>query len=415
MRLIKKDFFKDKAIPFLYSFGIFGFPFMSFFPVFLGVESRPISMTMRAVVVMASLYVLFPIKKSVIFNQYFILFLIFWIMYTLRIAYTYMMANELVFFMSNFMFISFAYGACFLPSAALFSSLQKQQWDAEIIFDATFIVIFIATISSVYLSFKMGLEQSESVGRMSTSVLNPITLGHTGVSLLLLSLYHLISKRKVKKSNNFLYIAGVLVGILAALSAASKGPIVAFVAVLLLYVIFTLKPRKVMTFTYFGLIAALFVWQSLDFLEEKFGLNAFKRFEGLLGVAGGTSKDMSTDSRVHHIHDAWNQFLSNPLLGSGIVEQNSGYYPHNIYLESLMSTGLIGGIIFIFLILTMVQKSIFLLKNDYALSWGGLIAIQYSIGAMFSGSLCASNPVWLSMAFVYSASIYYSHQQEDNH
>jgi O-antigen ligase len=413
MRLVKRDFFKKNLIPFLYSFGIFGFPFMSFFPVFLGVESRPISMSMRAVVVLVSLYTIFPIKKKVIVNKYFVSFLVFWLFYSLRIGYTYMTENEIVFFMSNFMFISFAYGACFLPSLALFSSLHKLQWEAENIFNATFVVIFIATVSSIYLSFKTGLEQSESVGRMSTSVLNPITLGHTGISLLLLSLYHLISKREVKKSNNLLYILGALVGILAALSAASKGPIVSFVAVLLLYVIFTLNPKKIITFTYFGLIAGLFIWQSLDFLEEKFGLQAFKRFEGLLGVAEGSSKDMSTDSRVHHIHDAWEQFLSSPLFGSGIVEQNSGYYPHNIYLESLISTGLIGGMLFIFLSLSMVQKSILLLKNNRALGWGGLLAIQYSTGAMFSGSLSASNPVWLSMAFVYSASIYYS-KQENN-
>ena len=409
MRIVKKDLFSNMAIPFLYSFGVFGFPLMSFFPVFLGVESKPISLSMRAVVVFVSLYILFPIRKKVLFNQYFILFLIFWFLYTLRIAYTYMATNEIVFFMSNFQFSAFAYGACFLPSIALYSGLQNQEWEANNIFNLTFMVIFIATISSIYLSFKMGLEQSESVGRMSTSVLNPITLGHTGVSLLLMSLYHLISKRQVKESN-IRYILGVLVGILATLSAASKGPMVAFILVLFLYAIFTLKPRKVLTFFYFGVIASLFIWQSLDFLEEKFGLNAFKRFEGLLGAADG-KKDMSTDSRVHHIHDAWDQFLFSPLFGSGIVEKNSGYYPHNVYLESFMSIGLIGGLIFVFLVLSMVYKSIYLLKNNYELGWVGLIAIQYSIGALFSGSICTSNPAWLSMSLVFSASIFYSQKQ----
>ncbi len=409
MRIVKKDLFSNMAIPFLYSFGVFGFPLMSFFPVFLGVESKPISLSMRAVVVFVSLYILFPIRKKVLFNQYFILFLVFWFLYTLRIAYTYMATNEIVFFMSNFQFSAFAYGACFLPSIALYSGLQNQEWEANNIFNLTFMVIFIATISSIYLSFKMGLEQSESVGRMSTSVLNPITLGHTGVSLLLMSLYHLISKRQVKESN-IRYILGVLVGILATLSAASKGPMVAFILVLFLYAIFTLKPRKVLTFFYFGVIASLFIWQSLDFLEEKFGLNAFKRFEGLLGAADG-KKDMSTDSRVHHIHDAWDQFLFSPLFGSGIVEKNSGYYPHNVYLESFMSIGLIGGLIFVFLVLSMVYKSIYLLKNNYELGWVGLIAIQYSIGALFSGSICTSNPAWLSMSLVFSASIFYSQKQ----
>ncbi len=409
MRIVKKDFFNNMAIPFLYAFGVFGFQLMSFFPVFLGVESKPISLSIRAVVVLVSLIIIFPLRKKVLFNRYFILFLVFWFLYTLRISYTYMTANEIVFFMSNFQFSAFVYGACFLPSIALYSGLQKQEWQADSIFNLTFMVIFIATVSSIYLSFTKGLE-SEGVSRMSTSVLNPITLGHTGVSLLLMSLYHLISKRQVKESN-IRYVLGVLVGILATLSAASKGPMVAFVLVLFLYAIFTLKPRKILTFLYFGVISSLFIWQSLDFLEEKFGLNAFKRFEGLLGVADGSKKDLSTDSRVDHIHDAWDQFLVSPLFGSGIVEKNSGFYPHNVYLESFMSIGLIGGLIFVFLVLSMVYKSIILLKNNYELGWVGLLAIQYSIGALFSGSICTSNPAWLSMSLVFSASIFYSHKQ----
>ena len=409
MRIFNKNLFRNKTIPLLYALGIFGFPLVSFFPVFLGVESRPISVAIRMVVVLLSLHVLFPIKKRLLYNHYFILFLVFWLLYTFRISYTFITNDEIVFFMSNFQFNAFAYGACFLPSFALFSSLQKHEWHADSIFNATFIVIFVATISSIYLGFKTGLQQSESVGRMSTSVLNPITLGHTGVSLLLLSLYRLISKNKAKKSLNLWYILGILVGILATLSAASKGPMVSFILVLFLYAIFTLKPKKLLSFFYFGLIASFFIWQSLDFLEENFGLNAFKRFEGLLNAADGdTGGDMSTDTRVHHFHDALEQFQSSPLFGSGIVEKNSGYYPHNVYLESFMSTGIIGGVIYLFLTFSMVQKSIMLLKREYDLSWAGLLAIQYSIGALFSGSIGASNPVWLSMAFVYSATIYYA-------
>ncbi len=414
MRLFSKDIFKDQAIPLLYSFGLFGFPLMSFFPVFLGVESRPISMSMRAGVVLISLYILFPIKKRILVNRYFILFLVFWLLYTIRITYTSSIQSQIVFFMSNFQFYSFAYGACFLPAMAIFSGLQKQNWKADNIFNATFRVLLIATLSSIYLSFKLGLEQ-EAVGRMSTSVLNPITLGHTGVSLLLMSLYHLISQRKsknTKKSNKLLYIFGVSVGVMATLSAASKGPMVSFALVLLLYALFTLKPKKLMSFSYFGLIGGVFIWLSLDFLEEKFGLNAFKRFEGLLGVAEGTKKDMSTDSRVHHIHDAWSQFLANPLFGSGVVEENSGYYPHNLYLESFMSIGMIGGLIFIFLVLSMIYKALYLLRKDYPLGWVGLLSIQYVIGAMFSGSICTSNPAWLGMAFVFGANVHYSHQEQ---
>jgi O-antigen ligase len=159
-----------------------------------------------------------------------------------------------------------------------------------------------------------------------------------------------------------------------------------------------------------SIITLFFISFALAFLKERFNLSAFKRLESIANITAGRKGDASTDSRIEMYSDCWNQFLSSPLWGSGIVEKNTGFYPHNVLLESFMSTGLIGGLIFIVLSLFLIQKSIFLLKN-YALGWSGLLAIQYYIASLFSGSLFGSSNMWLSMVFVFSACAFYSNQR----
>jgi predicted CDP-diglyceride synthetase/phosphatidate cytidylyltransferase len=151
MLKISKDIYRNKAIPLLYALGLFGFPLASSIPVFLGVESRPISLSLRIAVLLLSLRVLLPIKKSLLSNRYFLLFIIFWLLYTLRILYTLVAEEQIVGFMSNLEFFAFAFGTCLIPSLAIFNGLQIKKWNADSIFKVTFYVLLITTIGGIYL------------------------------------------------------------------------------------------------------------------------------------------------------------------------------------------------------------------------------------------------------------------------
>jgi O-antigen ligase len=408
MLKLSKNFHKNKGVPLLFALGVFGFPLFATIPVYFSIESRPISAAFRIIILLLSFFTLLPFKKSTFKNRYFLLFFIFWFFYSIRIIFTSVSEDQIVPFMSNFEFYGFAFGACAIPSLALFNSLQSKNWDAESIFNVAFYILLISTLASIYLSFKIGFKEDVISGRLSTNVLNPITLGHTGVSLILLSIYPLLSHDRATLLKKTIFFIGIVVGILAVLSAASKGPMLALVAALFIFLLLKVKLAKVMSISFVSLIFIFFSIQALGFLQENFGFSAFNRFEGLFNLLAGREADLSTSIRIGLYRDSWNQFLNSPLIGSGIVELNSGFYPHNLFIESFMNTGLIGGIVFILISWFLVQKSIYIIRNQYPLGWVGLLGIQYFIGIIFSGSLFGSYTFWLTMAFVFSIYTYYS-------
>ena len=108
----------------------------------------------------------------------------------------------------------------------------------------------------------------------------------------------------------------------------------------------------------------------------------------------------SVDSRERMFASAWQQFLEKPILGSALLEETSGFYPHNLVLEAFMATGIIGGCAYLLLIALMLNASIRLLIKADGYEWLALLAIMYLVGAQFSGSHWGFNAHWQSLVLV---------------
>jgi len=108
----------------------------------------------------------------------------------------------------------------------------------------------------------------------------------------------------------------------------------------------------------------------------------------------------------YEIGDAWsrNKLISlafssvlqnnNLLAGSGLELPSGHAYPHNLLVESLLTTGIIGALIFMVLLIGCIIKSIKILIKSDSWGWLALIYLQYAVVGMFSGSLYASNTFW---------------------
>lgn len=101
--------------------------------------------------------------------------------------------------------------------------------------------------------------------------------------------------------------------------------------------------------------------------------------------------------------DAINQFFDHPVTGSALVELNSGQYPHNWIIEAFMTTGILGGFIFLIILSTGLVFACRLVRGPAAVRWLGLLYVQYLMGGMFSGGFYFDYTFWCITATVFAS------------
>jgi O-antigen ligase len=95
---------------------------------------------------------------------------------------------------------------------------------------------------------------------------------------------------------------------------------------------------------------------------------------------------------------AWEQFLQNPVIGDRFVTTLDGFYPHNLYLEVLMATGIIGGFFFYGSLIIVLKKMLRLESEPSFLVLSFLLILQL-FGQFTSGCIFTSPDFWALYSF----------------
>src|SRR5690606_721606 len=83
----------------------------------------------------------------------------------------------------------------------------------------------------------------------------------------------------------------------------------------------------------------------------------------------------------------WEQIKDAPIFGQYFVVKSGeyiGYYPHNMVLEALGATGIIGGVFFVVWLVRMVVRSVKFINIKDERVWIALLFIQYMLFGMSS-------------------------------
>jgi O-antigen ligase len=108
--------------------------------------------------------------------------------------------------------------------------------------------------------------------------------------------------------------------------------------------------------------------------------------------------DESTADRITVLNDSINQISDGPLAGSAFVELNSGFYPHNIFVEAPMALGVPAGLLFAGLAIFGLIRAWKELKGpNYLLA---LLYIQGVFAAAVSGSMFGSTLFWITLSLL---------------
>lgn len=373
------------------SLGMFGFGFVMILERTFGLYERALTVPYRVLVLLCSIWSLGLVlmtKRRFVARWYVLPLGIFWLLYALRFyvdAYYYEVSlstpsDELAFFI---------FGMCLFP---MFAILVEPGFHINSQTVKSSIVVLALTCVTV-LVFSRDILNS-NFGRLRVEGgLNQITLGHLGVSLCVLCLFLLFSPRAVGKTMNLILIGLVGFGLAIMGLASSRGPILALVLVLPLLCAFGLQQRqRLRVFLLLGLLVC-----SLPFgfaAIKEIGSNIDQRMLATLD-----EMEDHSESRLDLWQSAWEDFVDHPLTGRAF-DGRYGMYPHNLLIESLMATGIVGGLSFLWILCLGIHAAWNLIRHSADQAWLGFLFFQMFVYAMFSGALWSHFGFWYMLAAV---------------
>jgi O-antigen ligase len=243
-----------------------------------------------------------------------------------------------------------------------------------------FVVVFLR-LTGVN-DFAFSETSNSSLARQGFERLNPIALGATASVISAVALFGAISQRSALF--RLVCVFDVISGLYILLAAGSRGPILALAGSV---VIAALANRRARSGVILGLLAVipLLLFSVMDFSD----ILERSRFSS-------TGSDVNSIERLIYYAEAWDAFLSSPLVGADFELPITLGWPHNIYLESLMAIGIAGGGLFFYLLLKAYRIAFGMLRNGPdALA---IILFQHSIIGLFSGSLWATSTLFVIVA-----------------
>ena len=375
----------------LYALTVVGFPLVSTVPTLVGVDSQVATVPFRIIIVALSVGILYGwwVRGTrVLFNAAVLATLTLWALLVARMFVDTMvdpLPGDLGIPVSQFLLLSL--GACYLPALAGLEYPDARTLDLARVWIE--VLGAIAMLAILYVGLR-GVFQGSVLYRLATPVLNPISVGHLGVSVLIVTMCGFSgSGRGARLLRSLLVVLSVTVIV----GSVSRGPILAaLVAALLL----AMRPRAGARIRLFGVVLRVAlvagaigaIAAAISYLEESGIIDVVERLTETL-------QDVASQERTAMIVGAWQQFTEHPFIGSAFVERRFMMNPHNIILESMMAVGVVGlGLLLVSMSASLVAtQRVLRIPGNHA--WVGLIYVQYVINGMLSGSLFTDGTFWL--------------------
>ncbi|NJD31287.1 MAG: O-antigen ligase family protein [Gammaproteobacteria bacterium] len=379
------------ALAAMYALTIVGFPLITTLPVMLGRDSLSATLPYRAAMALLTLGIFFGWwlrGERILFSPAVRLTLVLWVLLIARMLYD-TLVDPLpgdIFGMPVAQVLLLSLGACFIPSLVFLETPSAAA--LELARRGIEIVGLIAMLLILYLGLR-GVFAGGILRRLATPVLNPISVGHLGVSVFIVALCGLAGSNALGRAFRWLVI---LTSVVVIVASASRGPILAALMVALTYSFVHRRRRRlglarlVFRLALLGLVIAG-IALAVNYLEQEGYISLIQRFSDTL-------EDVSALERIAMAVGAWQQFLDHPLLGSAFVELGSYTYPHNIVLEALMATGIVGGALLLANLAAGLLASMRLITTAPSAAWVGFIFLQYVVNGMVSGSLYLDTAYW---------------------
>ncbi len=375
---------------------VIGYPLASLISSATGIENQNSSIAMRGAIVASAVMILIgslriPSRLAVA------LFTVFWGGYILRLAYTFGLTDEALSEPAS-TFVIWGLGVCLVPSVAVL--LYRGRVDFARL-RLVLVILGAITMVGILLFGGTAIEAAEGQtfdqNRWNLAAINSITIGHLGVSLVLMASAALLYEKSTGRRLLF-YGAVAGIGLIGLFLANSRGPLIALVIAIGTYGLARIRSRRTWQYSIAVILGGLVLLHRNT--EAVFGSQGLiDRFARMI-----EGEDRSAMTRAELYADGIAQFLASPIVGDGLEVRSQGFYPHNVFLEAFIATGAIGGMAFLILTLLCIRASYRIMKFEPAKAFMALLAVQYIVAGQLSGAIYQSGPMWVLMACVFAFS-----------
>lgn len=350
--------------------------------------TRQLTIPMRIVVVISCLllFMLNYRKRS----PYLIWFIAFVGIYSLRILldinsleWFYISYNELVLYFLSFCVITFI-GVSKVP----FSTINVDKLYKVFLLSA----LLFSSLSIIFYGQYIGQVYRLSTSSAGVNVISPLILSYCSALIIGVSLTYMIFN-KTKLHIKLLNLAAIIMSVIPFFLGASRGSIIAVFVPLFMLALANMSLKNFFKYT---ILFAVLVF-GLVYMDNYFESGLLSRF---LSTSEAIETGGSSASRIDIWKSSFSQFLNHPFMGDKLNTEGVNHYPHNIFLEVLQTTGVIGFIPFIVLFVKGVIASFKIFKHHAEYAWISVIFLQASMQNMFSGAVYTAAWYWTSLAMV---------------
>ncbi|AEI50310.1 O-antigen ligase family protein [Runella slithyformis] len=402
----------NNAVTTLFCWGFLGYPLSSFISDALKIESNEISIIARVIFIIIAFttaLIGYLIKRPIpkISHQWLLAYLFFWILYLARVLYECIYRSDLLgrpvseYILFAF-FNSFIGSLCFLNIPTKLSTYYKIQC----YFFSGLLILNLLSIANTIRN------PSELIFRGNANTkLNTITYAILATGLISQSLYRMVINPPTKIWNIFIPVLALPIGMINLLLSGSRGPILSLGLGLLWVIIFVSKKQNsVKLLVILGILSIISVLISqLVFFEDYVEYLKIRLFAD----EDSNSFEGTNIERITFYSEAWQHFLNNPITGDALEVRLFKQYAHNIFLEALMSIGIIGGFLSLYLVIRINYFYIKIFKKPYFF-WLVLLFTQQMLLVLFNGSIGFSSEFWYCATFAFSTFSCYQFRSNSN-
>ena len=223
--------------------------------------------------------------------------------------------------------------------------------------------------------------------------LSPLILSYCaalviGVNIVIIR-FNIISKKQ-----KIISLASILFSFLPFLIGSSRGSIFA----LLLPFVYLLFSFRGFYQTLQYILILLFIGMTFSYLSQNYDNDLINRL---------WATDNSNEIRLEIWKSSFNQFLQNPILGDKLENDFWHNYPHNLFIEVLQSTGILGFSSVLIALFFTIKTCNRIIKFHREFIWIAVIFFQSFTQSMFSGSIYNSSWLWLSFGLLLTIDNYF--------
>jgi len=210
--------------------------------------------------------------------------------------------------------------------------------------------------------------------------ISPLIFSYCGALIIGVCLFYLLYVKNKSKSIKYLSFIAIVLAVISFFLGASRGSILALFVPFVMMAISHLSFKSILK--YILLLTIIIIL--LIYLDEYLGSGLLNRF---MGTSEAIETGGSSASRLDIWDKSLSQFVNFPFFGDRLNTVDVNFYPHNIYIEAIQTTGIIGGIPFFVLVYQTIKASFNIFKNHIEYAWIPVIFIQSAMKHMFSGAL----------------------------